>query len=63
MVKSTNSPNFSKAQERKFKRVMNEFSTHTLHAGSARGPIVKRRNQAIAIAFSEANSLKKKRHH
>ena len=33
--------------------VMREFKHHALHQGSKRGPIVRNRKQAIAIALSE----------
>lgn len=40
--------------EHKFKKVMREYHKGKLHSGSKRGPIVRNRQQAIAIAFSEA---------
>ena len=46
------------AQKRKFERVMSEFKAGTLHHGTS-GKIVKDRATAIAIAFSEARSIKK----
>ena len=39
--------------------VMSEFKRGTLHSGS--GKIVKKRNQAIAIAMSESGKSKKKK--
>ena len=33
---------------------MKEFKSGTLHSGSKKGPVVKNRKQAIAIAMSEA---------
>jgi len=33
---------------------MHKFKEGTLHSGSKRGPVVKSRKQAIAIALSEA---------
>lgn len=33
--------------------VMHEFKHGQLHSGSSSGPLVKKRNQAIAIAMSE----------
>ena len=41
-------------------KVMHEFKAGTLHSGSKKGPIVKSRKQAIAIALSEAKKSKKK---
>ena len=41
------------------KRVMKDFKEKKLHSGSPTGPKVKSRKQAIAVALSEADSLKK----
>ena len=38
---------------------MHEFKQHKLHSGSKRGPIVTDREQAIAIALSEAGVKKR----
>ena len=43
----------------KVHKVMSEFKLGTLHSGSKRGPKVKSRKQAIAIAMSEAGLAKK----
>ena len=45
----------------KMAQVMKEFKSGTLHSGSDRGPAVKNRKQAVAIALSEAkrNPMKK----
>ena len=43
----------------KMQKVMHEFKTGTLHTGSKKGPIVKSRKQAIAIAISEQKRAKK----
>lgn len=45
----------------KVKKVMKEFKTGKLHSGSKKGPVVKSRKQAIAIAMSEAGMAKKKK--
>jgi hypothetical protein len=37
----------------KVKKVMKEFKEKKLHSGSKKGPIVKKKDQAIAIALSE----------
>lgn len=37
----------------KVERVMHEFKNEELHSGSKKGPKVKNRKQAIAIALSE----------
>ena len=42
----------------KMKKVMGEYKEGTLHSGKG-GPVVKSRQQAIAIAMSEANKAKK----
>jgi hypothetical protein len=38
----------------KIKKVMEEFKEGTLHSGSKKGPMVKNKPQAVAIALSEA---------
>lgn len=40
-------------------KVMGEFKRGTLHSGSKKGPVVKSRKQAIAIALSEAGKSKR----
>ena len=40
--------------QKKMGKVMKEFKSGTLHSGSKKGPVVKNRKQAIAIAMSEA---------
>lgn len=44
----------SKKAEKKVKKVMHEFGAGELHSGSKKGPVVKDRKQAVAIALSEA---------
>ena len=44
----------------KVEKVMHEYKEGTLHSGSKKGPKVKNRKQAIAIALSEARRAKKK---
>ena len=46
--------------KKKITSVMDEFGKGALHSGKG-GPVVKSRKQAIAIAISSANRLKKKR--
>jgi Family of unknown function (DUF6496) len=43
----------TKAQK-KVKKVMHEYKRGELHTGSKKGPKVKSRKQAVAIALSEA---------
>jgi Family of unknown function (DUF6496) len=38
----------------KIEKVMKEYKNDELHSGSKKGPIVKNRKQAVAIALSEA---------
>ena len=38
----------------KIKTVMGEYKRGTLHSGSKKGPKVKNRKQAVAIAMSES---------
>jgi hypothetical protein len=45
---------------KKVQKVMHEFKAGALHSGSKKGPVVKSRKQAIAIALSEAKMSKKK---
>jgi hypothetical protein len=40
---------------------MKEFKAGKLHSGSKKGPVVKSRKQAIAIALSEAGMSKGKK--
>lgn len=42
------------------KDVMHKFKSGELHSGSKKGPVVKSKKQAVAIALSEAKKSKKK---
>ena len=49
-----------KQKPAKVKKVLKEFKAGTLHSGK-KGPVVKSKKQAIAIALSEAGRAKKKK--
>jgi len=48
------------AKQKKVSKVMREYKAGTLHSGK-KGPVVKSKKQAIAIALSEAKMAKKKK--
>lgn len=43
----------AKPGHKKFEKVMKEFKSGKLHSGSKKGPKVKSKSQALAIAYSE----------
>ena len=47
-------------KKEKIEKVMSEFKSKKLHSGSKKGPIVKKKDQAVAIALSESNKIGKK---
>ena len=47
-------PRTKAAKRAKTRKVLHEFKVGALHSGSKRGPVVRNRKQAIAIALSEA---------
>ncbi len=47
--------------EDKIEKVMHEYKHGKLHSGSKKGPKVKSKKQAIAIALSEARKAKKRK--
>jgi len=48
-----------KAAREKVDKVMHEFKHGELHTGSKKGPKVKSRKQAVAIALNQARKLSK----
>lgn len=47
----------AKKKEKKVEKVMHEWKEGALHSGSKKGPKVRKRSQAIAIALSEARKV------
>lgn len=43
----------------KVQKVMGEYKRGSLHSGSKKGPVVKSRQQAIAIAMSEQRRMRR----
>ena len=50
-----------KKAEKKIKKVMREFEEGKLHSGSKKGPKVVNKDQALAIGYSEAKKVGKKK--
>ena len=50
-----------KAKKKRMKAEMHKFKAGKLHSGSKKGPLVKSKDQAIAIGLSESGQSKKKK--
>jgi hypothetical protein len=48
------------AKQKKVSKVMREYKAGTLHSGK-KGPVVKSKKQAVAIALSQAGMARKKK--
>lgn len=53
-------PSKKKAKKDKVEKVMHEYKEGSLHSGSKKGPQVKSKKQAVAIALSEARKAGQK---
>jgi hypothetical protein len=51
----------AKVKKSKVEKVMREYKEGKLHSGSKKGPKVKSRKQAVAIAMHESGQSKKKK--
>ena len=54
-------PKTKKAKQAKMEKVMGEYKAGTLHSGSKAGPMVKSRDQAIAIGMEQSGQAKPKK--
>ena len=52
-------PRTKAGKQAKVKTVMHEYKAGTLHSGSKKGPIVKSRRQAVAIALSQSGQSRR----
>lgn len=50
-----------KKKDSKAKKVMSEYKHGDLHSGSKKGPVVKNKKQAVAIALSEQRRANRKK--
>lgn len=48
------------AQQRKIHKTLAEYKAGTLHSGSAKGPKVTTRQQAVAIALEQARAKQRR---
>jgi len=54
-------PKTKKGKQQKVEKVMREYAAGELHSGSKSGPVVKNRDQAVAIALNSSGISKKGR--
>jgi hypothetical protein len=59
-MKHTDHKGRSTPAKSKIAKVMREYGAGKLHSGSKKGPVVKDRSQATAIALSEARKAKRR---
>jgi len=59
--RSNISQQITKPGKKKISKVMREYKAGKLHSGSKKGPKVKSKKQAMAIALREARNVQKKR--
>ena len=59
--RKSNAKNKNESKKDKVKVVLREFKEGTLSSGSKKGPKVRSRSQAIAIALAESRKVGKKR--
>lgn len=52
-------PKTKAGKQAKVKTVMHEFKAGSLHSGSKKGPIVKSRKQAVAIALNQSGQSRR----
>jgi hypothetical protein len=50
----------TRKEKSKVKKVMHEMKEGKLHSGSKKGPLIKDKKQALAVAMSESGLNKKK---
>jgi hypothetical protein len=50
-----------KAKRKRMQKEMHKYKMGTMHSGSKHGPMVKSREQAIAIGLSESGQSRKKK--
>jgi hypothetical protein len=54
-------PTTKAGKQAKVHTVLSEFKHGTLHSGSKKGPVVKSRKQAVAIALSQSGQSRSKK--